>query len=322
MVSRRRVLQASVLAAVARWFPSALAAPVRVGVLAPRQATTLMPMLRKAFAELGYREPHTVIFDFRSADDDLARLPRLARSLTEAGCDLLIALGSEATAKALREAATRAPVLFIAVGYDPVDRGVVQSLGRPGGNLTGVYFPTPTLSAKRLEIAVEVLPDAKRFLAIGDAYTKDQLGAVRRAAEAKQVELIVFEYSRTPYDLAHAFEAGKRQGAEALIVLSSGPLVQSQAELSRQIVANRLPAFVPAVGVDTSASLIRYSFDVAKTVHRAAQMGVMLLGGRDPADMPVEGPHEFLLAVNMQRAKQLGITIPVSVLARANSVME
>lgn len=322
MISRRQVLVASGLATIAHSCNSLLASPPRIGVLSPRTKTTLMPMLRKALAKLGYKEPQTVVIDFRPADDDFARLPQLARALIEAKCDLIVALGSEASARALRDAEARVPVIFIAVGYDPVERGIVESLGRPSGNMTGVYFPTPALSAKRLEIATEMFPEAKRFLVISDVFARDQLTAVRDAADLKRVELTVVEYSKSPYEFSRAFEAAKREGARALIVLSSGPLAASQARLSKAIIESRLAAFVPAIGVDRSASLVRYSFDVAKIVHRAAEMAIMILKGRKPADIPVERPHEFLLAVNMQRAKELGVQIPSSILARVNSTME
>ena len=162
MTTRRRLLQLGSLGILAPSLVCAQARSPRIGILSAR------PLAESFYAggvvrrleELGYR-----VYEYRSADGDIGRYTRLARELVEAKCDLMFAIGPAQTALALRDAGSRAPVVFVAVDYDPVEKGVVSSLSRPGGNLTGIYIPQTELSVKRTQIMLEIVPGARRLLA-------------------------------------------------------------------------------------------------------------------------------------------------------------
>lgn len=276
----------------------------------------------KRLAELGYGERTGTVFEFRSPDGNVERYPKLARELVELKCDVIFAVGPVQTARSLRDARSQAPVVFLAVDYDPLEKGIVTSLGRHGGNITGVYVPQAELAAKRMQIMREVVPAARRFLVFVDVYSMDQIGAVRRAAEAARVELTVIEFSKPPYDFAGAFEAGRKAQVEALVGLASPLFAGNAAALSALLVKYRLPGAASSVPYVEAGFLISYGADVAKVPRRVAEIGVRILKGAKPADIPVEQADEFELAVNANTARALGVRVPESVLARATRIVQ
>jgi len=234
----------------------------------------------------------------------------------------MFALISEPAARAFRDARSSIPVVFLAFDYDPVEKGMIASLRRPGGNMTGVYVPQAALIAKRLEIAQEVLPGANRFLVLTDVHTKDQLAALRTAAAARRVQLTVVEYAQQPYDFPAGFEAGRREKVDALILFFSPEFTASRAKLSALFASYKLPVIVPGVMAANPGILVSYSQNQAKIFRRAAEIGVQILKGTKAAEIPVEQPLEFDLVVNLKTAKALGVKIPYSVMARATKVIE
>ena len=157
--------------------PPALAQPrpVKVGMLMARANSSFTPVIVKRLAELGYRERTGMTLELRDAGGAIERFPKLARELIEAKCDVVFAIGTEHGARALRDARSSVPVVFLALDYDPLEKRLVDSLRRPQGNITGVYLPNLALVVKRLEIARDVLPGATRFLVLSDIFSKDQL---------------------------------------------------------------------------------------------------------------------------------------------------
>jgi len=326
MTTRRQFLVAGALGALNVRYAAAQGRRPRVGMLTglPVDKSVVAPLLLNALAELGYRDGAGMILEYRhsAGDDREDRLLQLARELIAAKCDLIFALPSEPIARAFLNAQTQVPVVFAAVDYDPLEKRIVSSLRQPGGNLTGVYVPIGALTAKRLEIAQEVLPAARHFLVLTDTHTREQLAILRRAAESRQVQLTVIEYGQRPYDLQAGFDAGRRAGVEALIVFSSGEFASRRGELSALVAKYRLPLFASAFMAGEPGMLVGYSQDLPKVLRRAAEMGIKILKGGKPADMPVEQADTFELTVNLKTAAALGVKIPYSVLARATKVIE
>jgi putative ABC transport system substrate-binding protein len=212
-------------------------------------------------------------------------------------------------------------VIFIAVDFDPLAQGFVASLRSPGGNMTGVYLRQGAVAAKRLEIAQETLPGAKRFLVLADEYTQEQLDAVRRAAETARVTLTVVEFRKQPYDFAAAFETGRHAGVEAVIGLGSPVFAANLSKVSEFLARHRLPAIGSWYAAE-AGFLLSYSGDHVKAGRRAADLGVRVLKGAKPPDTPVEQVDEFELVVNLKTARALGVKIPHAVLTRATRAIE
>lgn len=332
MTSRRQFLLAvsaiaparGTLAAVGFSRAAAQARRARIGVLSarPLRGSFYVSAVVQRLSELGYGEGTSTVFEYRSAEGRLDQYPKLARELIEQKCDLIFAIGPVYTARALQEARSQAPVVFLAVDYDPLDKRIITSLGKPGGNITGVYIPQAELAAKRMQIMREIVPAARRFLVFVDAYSTDQIGAVRKAAAAARVELTVIEFSKLPYDYAGAFEAGRKAQVEALIGLASPVFAANAAALSAMLLKYALPGAASSVPHAEAGFLISYGADVNKVSRRAAEIGVRILKGVKPADIPVEQADEFELAVNARTARALELKIPESVLARATRIVQ
>ena len=322
MTTRRRFLLVSAAGAIAPACVLAQARPARVGMLTPRAKSEsfFAPAILRRLGELGYREGSSLLLEYRHPDGVVERYRPLAQELVGLQCDLIFAIGPEHVAHALRDARTPAPVVFLAVDYDPLKRGIVASLARPGGNFTGVYGLNPEITLKRLEIAQELLPRATRFLVLSDAYTQDQLSELKRVADARQVQLTAVEYVRQPHEYSAAFETARQARAQALIVLTSPVFADNRATISALAMSHRLPA----VGFSTpdAAFLVGYSANAVKMGQRVAEIGVQILKGAKPADIPVEQAGEFDLQVNLKTARALGVKIPYSVLARATKLIE
>ena len=202
--------------------------------------------------------------------------------------------------------------------------GIVLNLRQPGGNLTGVFLSQIELSAKRLELMRAVLPAATRYLVLGDAGTKDQLDATRQAATRLRVEIVAETFASPPYDIEVAIAKSRTPRVDALIVLTSPHLFDQRARISESAMKQKLPASVgyDAAGWGEAGFLIAYAADADKISARAAEMAVSILKGAKPGDIPVEQATNYELTVNLKTARALGITIPQSVLLRADRVIE
>jgi putative ABC transport system substrate-binding protein len=324
MATRRQVLLVGALSALITRNLSAQTRTTRVGILGvlPREKSLVVPHLLRALSDLGYPEGDVMQIEYRFSRDT-RDYPRMIGELVERGPHLIFALGSEPVARALRDARTQVPGIFVAVDFDPLETGLVKALGRPSGNMTGVYIPSAALAAKRIEIAREILPRASRFLVFADRESGSQLDRLTEAAAAQGVQLTVVQFGTVPpYDFAAGFEAGRTANVEAVLALVSSGFALSRAQLSEYLVRQRLPAFVPGYMADLPGVLATYSIDTARMVRRAAEMGVQILKGAKPSAMPIEQLNEYELMVNMRTAKALGIKIPYSVMVRATKVIE
>lgn len=317
MTTRRRILLAGVLGALAPAFSSAQSRAVKLGMLSVRAKSVYTEPLMKRLAELGYGGSRLSL-EYRHPDGAIERFLPLARELYKLKCDLIFAIGSFHPLEALKQVGTLVPVVFIAVDYDPVQRRLVSSLARPGGNITGVYALSSPIATKRVELAQEIT-SAGSLLVLSDAYTGEALSAVRTAAEARGIQLTVAEFAQRPYGYEAAFEGGRRSDVRAVIVLTSPVFGDDRDLISELALKNRLPSVGFALD-DTF--LIGHSASLTKMAHRAAEIAASILKGAKPADIPVYQADEFDLVVNVRVAKMLDIKIPHSVMARATRIVE
>ncbi len=271
--------------------------------------------------ELGWIEGQTVVYDRVYADDQHQDLPRLAAALVARKPELIYA-PPQVAAVAAKQATGAIPIVFAAVG-NPVGNGLVASLARPGGNVTGVVNSFEALTPKRLDLLREILPRARRVGILVDPYepfTSVGLRAVDQAATALGLTIVWADVSQ-PSELDTAVARLSAQGVDAIVGVSV--LVSN---LRPQLIELANRRRLPVIGASRSwieaGALFNYSSSLADQLRRSAQMVDRILKGAKPGDIPVEQPTKFELVINLKTAKALGITIPQSILLRADEVVE
>ena len=272
--------------------------------------------------KLGYYEGHNLVFEFRTAEGRVDRLAALAEEIARVKVDVFIAPGPEATLKAIRQASTAMPIVIVAIDYDPIARGYVAGLARPGGNITGLFFRTLELGAKRLELLKEVLPQISRIGVIWDRLSADQLKDIEVTARTLGVQLQSVEVGNPTYDFESAFKMMTRARAGAILFLASPIFHQERVRIANLALKNRVPTMHATREYVEAGSLMAYGVNLSDMFRRAALYIDKILKGAKPADLPVEQPTKFELLVNLKTAKQIGLTIPPNVLARADRVIK
>ena len=272
--------------------------------------------------ELGYVEGQNVVFQPRWGNGQVSRLPGLATELVAAKVDILVTAGSPA-ALAAKQVTSSIPIVT-ASGPDPVELGLVASLGRPGGNVTGVTSISSELSAKRLELLKELIPRVSRVAALWDrgANRGSALRDTEVAARSLGIALQSVAVRPDPSAYEAAFVAMKRDGAGAVIVVSSAAFFASRQRIADLALTHRLPSAVGSKEYAEAGGLISYGADSPDQFRRAAVFVDKILKGAKPADLPVEQPTKLELIINLKTAKALGLTIPPSLLRRADHVIE
>ena len=292
----------------------------QVGVLrigAPTDASA--DTLRKALRDLGYAEGRDIVIAERSAEGRLERLPDLAADLVRLKVDVIVAGGVAAT-RAARDATATTPIVMLAT--DPLGAGLVTSLARPGGNITGVATLESELGAKRLELFKEAFPKISRLAVLYDPSTSPTvLKEVEDAGARMKLQLQVIE-ARTPKDLAAAFRKMKGWRAAGLTVLASPLFNSERLRIANLAIEHRLPTTAPHRGYAEAGGLMSYGPDFRDLSRRTAVFVDKILKGAKPADLPVEQPTKFELVINLKTAKVLGLTIPQSLLQRADELIQ
>jgi ABC-type uncharacterized transport system substrate-binding protein len=276
---------------------------------------------RQGLRELGYVEGKNIVLELRSAEGEQGRLPALAAELVRLKIDIIVSAGQSVT-RAAKEATTTIPIVM-ANDADPIGSGFVASLARPGGNITGLSSLATELSGKRLELLKEIVPRLSRVAVIGSSKEPANalnLQEVELAAKAFKVRLQYLDVL-SPKDIETAFRAAAKERADAVIVLTSLILNSHRAQVLDLAVKNRLPAAYPQAEYVQEGGLMIYAPSVTDLFRRAATYVDKILKGRTPADLPVEQPIKFEFIINLKAAKQIGLTIPPNVLARADRVI-
>jgi ABC-type uncharacterized transport system substrate-binding protein len=300
----------------------------RIGYLALNRAAN--PHLREAFREglrdLGYVEGRNLVIEYRDAEGKPERLPALAAELVALKVDVIVTGGGTRPALAAKQATKTIPIVFASAG-DPVTDGLVTSLARPGGNVTGSSLLAPELVGKSLELLTQTVPGVRRvaFLwqpgAMDERTEKDMLKRAEVAARALGVRLQLLE-ARGPADFDRAFSEMTRAHAGALTVLPSAMFFSERRRLVDLAAKNRLPAGYTQREFVDAGGLMAYGPSLAGLFRHAATYVDKILKGAKPADLPVEQPTKFELVINLKTAKALGLTIPPSLLARADEVIQ
>jgi putative ABC transport system substrate-binding protein len=299
---------------------------VRIGWLGLNLASAphLPETFRQGLRDLGYVEGRNLVIEYRDAEGKSERLPALAAELVALKVDVILALGT-LQALAAKQATRTLPIVF--ASGDPVGGGLVTSLARPGGNLTGLSALNTDLVGKGLELLMQTVPGVSRVAALwqpgglGERMEKDILKEADVAARALGVRLQFVE-ARGPADFDRAFSEMTRVRAGALDVLPCSMFIAERRRLVDLAAKNRLPAVYPwRDGVD-AGGLMSYGANNADLFRRASTYVDKILKGAKPADLPVEQPTKFELVINLKTAKALGLTIPPSVLGRADEIIQ
>ena len=278
--------------------------------------------LRRGLRELGYGEGRNLAFEFRWARGNSDRPPTLAAELAKLKVDAIVTQGTQAT-EAARRAATTIPIVF-AVAGDPVGTGLVVSLARPGGNVTGLTDVAPEIAGKRLELLREAVPGITRIAVLWNSANPSaapQMKDTSAAARSFGLSVRSLELGDVS-QLEGAFATAVQDQARAVIVLSDGALYGRRVRIAELAVKHRLSCVAWTPEFAESGCLMAYGANVVEMHRRAAMLLDKILKGAKPADLPVEQPTKFELVINLKTSKALGLTIPPSLLARADEVIQ
>jgi putative ABC transport system substrate-binding protein len=298
----------------------------RIGILPPGPISERMHLweaFRQALRELGYVEGQNITtLIFPSAEVKPERLPYLAAELVSLKVDVIVAAGTVAV-QAAKEA-TKTVSIIMAVATDPVETDLVASLARPGGNITGLTLISSQLSGKRVELLREVVPGVSRIAVLSNPSTAaipPQMRETELAARAWGVQLQRLEV-RGPDDFERVFQAARKERAGALIALDDAFVFTQRTWIVKLATKNRLPAMYPDRELVDAGGLMSYGPNPFEQSRGAATYVDKILKGAKPADLPVEQPTKFEFIINLKTAKQIGLTIPPNVLARADKVIK
>ncbi len=296
----------------------------RVGFLAPLSfaTDTRLDSFLQGLRELGYVDGQTIAIEFRSAEGKPERLPALAAELVRLKVDVIVAT-AQASTEAAKKATGTIPIVFTVVG-DPVGVGLVASLARPGGNITGLASVAPEVVGKQLQLLKEVAPKISRVAILQNPNNPGHPVVLRQAetaARALGMQLQVL-YARTPAEIDAAFAAMRSQRAEGVLVDRNALVLVQRTQIAALAAKGRLPAVYGFRENAEAGGLMAYGANVSAMYRRAATYVDKILKGAKPADLPVEQPTKFDLVINLKTAKALGLTIPQSFLARADEVIQ
>ena len=321
-----RRLVAFALAAAATLLTSSAWAqqPVRVpvvGVLVTHAAANdpSFDDFRAALREFGYEDGHTIRVVIATAEGHLERLPGLAQELVRQNVDVIVC-PNDVSARAAKQATRTIPIVMTGAAADPVASGLIDSLRRPGGNITGGYELWFELDGKRLQLLKEALPKVSRVAVFQDPSFPSQLGELERAAHSVGVQLEIIVVRGAP-DLEAAFKAAKQKKTDAVLLLATPIWYVHRIQVATLALDTRLPVVSTFDSSVEAGALMSYGHSVIGRNKRAAYYVDRLLRGAKPSDLPVEQVSKLKLAVNLKTAKALGISIPESILLRADEVI-
>ena len=298
----------------------------RVGYLAvaPLSAASVrIEPFRQGLRELGYVEGKNIVIEWRSAEGKPDRMSALAAELVQLKVDVIVTAGTEATRPA--KAATGTIPIVMTQDDDPVVNGFVASLASPGGNITGLSTLAPEISGKRLDLLKEIVPKLSRVAVFGtstSAANAKSLGEIKLAAGAMKVQLQYLDVLN-PKDIETAFRAAAKERADAVLMLVSGSVSRAHRPQIVELAAkSRLQVIYESKEWAENGGLMTYGRNPPDLDRRAATYVDKILKGAKPADLPVEQPKKFEFVINLKAAKQIGLTIPPNVLARADKVIK
>ncbi len=277
---------------------------------------------RQGLREFGYVEGKNIVVEYRSAEGKLDRLPELAAELVRLKVEGIVTSGPSVT-RAVKEATSTIPIVM-GFDTDPVGNGFVTSLARPGGTITGFSVVSPEISGKQLELLKEIVPKLSGVAVLGTSINPGNAQALKEMELAAGVYRVQLQYLNVlnPKDIETAFRDASKGRAGAVLVLAS-PLIEShRTQITDLAAKNRLPAIYYAPEFVEAGGFMSYGTSFPDLFRRAATYVDKILKGANPADLPVEQPTKFEFIINLRAAKQIGLTIPPNVLARADRVIK
>jgi len=298
-----------------------------LGILSPGLADdpsipTVSNLIPRVLSQSGYVEGRNLVVERRFANDKLDQLPGLARELVKLQPDVIVAMGGLAT-QAVKDTTAAVPVVMI-IGADPVARGLVASLSRPGSNVTGITLVADNvLAGKRLELIKEAVPRATRVAVLatgGFLSSSAQLQEVQKAAQVLRLKLVVVEVQDADYE--RAFRAMAAERADVIFVMMNATLNRDRKQIIERAARHRLPAIYDLREYVEIGGLMSYGGSMVEVAHRVAGYVDKILKGARAADLPVEQPTKIDLVINLKTAKALGLTIPQSLLLQADQVIQ
>ncbi|HSE89103.1 MAG TPA: ABC transporter substrate-binding protein [Candidatus Binatia bacterium] len=301
----------------------------RIGYLAsddPAAGSARAEGIRLALRERGYIEGQNIAIEYRYAEGKADRYPALAAELVGLRVNIILVAGGAGTVRAAKNATKTIPIVMAGAGADPVKAGLVESLARPGGNVTGITLLARNLGGKQLELLKEAVPKVTRVAVLYDPSIVSTVLDVKEvlpvAARAMKLTIQPWEI-RTEGDFDRVFAAMGKQRPDGLYVPAAGPLITANGKRTADLaLKSRLPSMYQRSEAVEAGGLMSYGADQAESYRRVAYFVDRILKGAKPADLPVEQPTKFELVINLKTAKQIGITIPQSLLYRADKVIK
>jgi len=292
-----------------------------LGASSPSAISARLEAFRQGLREPGYVEGKNIVIEYRYAEGKLDRLSALAAKLVRLGVDVIV-LAGPASIRPAKEATSTIPIVM-ANDADPVGSGVVASLARPGGNITGLSNLAPEISGKRLELLKEIVPRLSRLAILGTSTTSGTAQVLEEMEPAAVVFKVQLQYLNvlSPKDIETVFREARKGRADAVLVLQGGVFNSQRKQIVDLAVRSRLPAIYHAREWVEDGGLMSYGVSVTDLYRRAATFVDKILKGAKPADLPVEQPTKFEFIINLKAAKQIGLTIPPNVLPRADRVI-
>ena len=292
-----------------------------LGSASPSTISTRIEAFRQGLRELGYVEGKNIVIEYRWAEGKIERLPDLATELVRLQLEVIVTAGPSST-RPVKEATSTIPIVM-AFDNDPVGSGFVTSLARPGGNITGLSTLAPEISGKQLALLKEIVPRLSRVAVLGNSTNPGNAQSLKEtelAAGALKVQLQYLDV-QDHKDIETTFQAATKGRAEAVLVLQNPVLTSHRKQLVDLTVKGRFPAIYDRGEFVEEGGLMTYAVSSTDLFRRAATYVDKILKGAKPADLPVEQPTKFEFIVNLKAAKQIGLTIPPNVLARADRVI-
>jgi putative tryptophan/tyrosine transport system substrate-binding protein len=295
---------------------------LRVGTLSSNRRTDVAwAAFEQRMRELGYIEGQNLAIEFIGTRDRIDRVDEAAQELVRRKVNVIF-VQNHITLKSVMAATSTLPIVIVATSFDPVALGFVTSIARPGGNVTGYYVRRPELVEKQIGMLAETFPERTRLGVLWDAISAEVFPAAERAAAVLRLEFQPLKLENPPYDFVAAFRRLTRQGTQMVLVLHSGLFSEDRPHMAALALQHGLPTmFTDKVYAD-AGGLLSYGPDLNVAFRRAADYVDRIAKGAKPADLPIEQPTSFVLTINLKTAKALSLSIPPTVLARADELIE
>jgi putative ABC transport system substrate-binding protein len=295
----------------------------RIGYLSGTgfEAPTIVEF-RQGLRDLGYVEGKNILIEYRDTGVTQDRIPKLVADLVQLKVDVLV-VSTGSTIRAAKQATKTIPIVMVTT-EDPVATGLINTLARPGGNVTGLTLLTRDLSGKRVELLKEILPTMTRvgYLLLEDQDARIRFKEYEAAARALKITLQSLELQRQNPDFEGAFQTAAKGHVSALITTRNAVFIVNRKQIADLAIKNRLPTMSERNDMVEAGGLVSYGTNEAENYRRVAYYVDKILKGAKPADLPVERPTKFELIINLKAAKQIGLTIPPNMLARADRVIK